>query len=83
MRKLEVIRAEDMQPPVLTGPEEAELTLMGWGSTYDALEEAYAAKKIHPMDLKSVVAKEVNALLTPFRKRHAGLLRLAKEGYPG
>jgi len=52
-------------------------------ASYDALEEAYAAKKIHPMDLKSVVAKEVNALLTPFRKRHAGLLRLAKEGYPG
>jgi len=40
MKKLEVIRAEDMQPPTLTGPEGAELTLLGWGSSYDAIEEA-------------------------------------------
>jgi len=40
MRKLEVIRAEDMRLPTLMGPRDADLTLMGWGSTYDALEEA-------------------------------------------
>lgn len=40
MKKLEVMRKEDMRLPVLTGPKDAELTLMGWGSTYDAIEEA-------------------------------------------
>lgn len=40
MKKLDVMRKEDMQVPTLTGPKQAELTLMGWGSTYDALEEA-------------------------------------------
>jgi len=40
MKKLEVARKEDMRLPTLTGPENAELTLMGWGSTYDAIEEA-------------------------------------------
>lgn len=40
MRKLEVARNEDMCLPTLTGPEDADITLMGWGSTYDAIEEA-------------------------------------------
>ncbi len=40
MRKLEAIRREEMRPPTLTGPQDAEFTLMGWGSTYDAIEEA-------------------------------------------
>ncbi|MBI3306802.1 MAG: 2-oxoacid:acceptor oxidoreductase subunit alpha [Candidatus Omnitrophica bacterium] len=40
MRKLDVMRNEDMRLPTLTGEPEAELTLMGWGSTYDAIEEA-------------------------------------------
>ena len=40
MKKLEVAREEDMRLPTLTGPADAELTLMGWGSTYDAIEEA-------------------------------------------
>ena len=40
LKKLDVMRAEDMQPPTLTGPEDADLTLMGWGSTYDVIEEA-------------------------------------------
>ncbi|HJX38381.1 MAG TPA: transketolase C-terminal domain-containing protein, partial [Anaerolineae bacterium] len=36
LRKLEVARAE-MRPPSLYGPEHADLTLVGWGSTYGAL----------------------------------------------
>ena len=40
MKKLEVARTQDMRPPVLVGPQEAKLTLMGWGATYDAIEEA-------------------------------------------
>ena len=40
MKKLEGARNEDMRLPTLTGPEGADITLMGWGSTYDAIEEA-------------------------------------------
>ncbi len=40
MKKLEVARTEDMQLPTVSGPEKADLTLLGWGSTYDAIEEA-------------------------------------------
>lgn len=38
MRKLETARA-DMEGPALYGPEEAEITLVGWGSTLGALHE--------------------------------------------
>lgn len=40
MRKLELARREDMRLPSVTGPKNPELTLLGWGSTYDAIEEA-------------------------------------------
>ena len=40
MKKLDIMRKEDMRPPTLTGPANADLTLLGWGSTYDAIEEA-------------------------------------------
>lgn len=39
MRKLETARAE-MQGPTLYGPADAEITLVGWGSTLGALFEA-------------------------------------------
>ncbi|MGC9023993.1 MAG: 2-oxoacid:acceptor oxidoreductase subunit alpha [Chloroflexia bacterium] len=39
MRKLEAAR-EWMRPPAGYGAEEAELTLLGWGSTYGPLREA-------------------------------------------
>ena len=39
MRKLEVAK-RDMEPPIWYGPEEAEVTLVGWGSSYGALREA-------------------------------------------
>lgn len=40
MKKLEVARKEDMKLPSVTGPKNAELSLLGWGATYDAIEEA-------------------------------------------
>ncbi len=48
---------------------------------YQEVEAAYAQKKLHPLDLKSAVAQEINVLLTPFRKQKALLEKLAKEGY--
>lgn len=49
--------------------------------TYKEIEEDYVAKKLHPMDLKSALAKELNKLLEPIRKRFAGKEQLVKEAY--
>ena len=40
MKKLEGARNQDMQLPTFTGPADADITLVGWGSTFDAIEEA-------------------------------------------
>lgn len=39
--------------------------------TYEALEDAFATGDVHPMDLKSAVAKEIAALLAPAREHFA------------
>jgi len=39
LRKLDGIKGE-VSPPRTYGPQEAETTLIGWGSTYGALKEA-------------------------------------------
>ena len=32
--------AQDIEPPVLEGPEDADVTLIGWGSTYGVIQDA-------------------------------------------
>lgn len=67
MKKLEVIREQDMQPPVLTGPKNAGITLLGWGSTCNAIEEAclllkeegIQANHLHFTDLFPMPAEKV------------------------
>jgi 2-oxoglutarate ferredoxin oxidoreductase subunit alpha len=39
MRKLE-LAAKDIRGPILEGPEDADTTLVGWGSTYGPIHEA-------------------------------------------
>ncbi|MPZ13372.1 MAG: 2-oxoacid:acceptor oxidoreductase subunit alpha [Chloroflexi bacterium] len=39
MRKLQ-LAASDIRPPLPEGPEDADLTLVGWGSTYGPIHEA-------------------------------------------
>jgi 2-oxoglutarate ferredoxin oxidoreductase subunit alpha len=39
MRKMEGVRAR-LQPPVLEGPPQAAVTLIGWGSTWSVIHEA-------------------------------------------
>ena len=41
MRKLD-LAVQEMREPQLLGPEQASLTLVGWGSTFGALREATA-----------------------------------------
>ncbi len=50
--------------------------------SYDAIESDYASRKLHPMDLKKAVAKEINRLLDPIRKKAKGKEKLVKEAYP-
>lgn len=50
--------------------------------TYEAIEEDYKNKKIHPMDLKNAVAKEVNLLLEPIRKKFVGKEKVIRDAYP-
>lgn len=50
-------------------------------TTYDALEADYVDKKMHPMDLKAAVAKEMNTLLQSTRDSVAGKEQLIKDAY--
>jgi len=50
--------------------------------TYEELEKTFAEKKLHPMDLKQAVAKEVNKLLEPIRKKTKSNEALIKKAYP-
>lgn len=49
--------------------------------TYDEIEKAFIDKKIHPLDLKSALAKEINNMLAPLRKNSKELNKLAAEAY--
>lgn len=58
-----------------------------WGGplkfkTIEELEKAFVSKQLHPMDLKSGVAIEIDRLLTPIRKKMIGKESLIKEAYP-
>jgi tyrosyl-tRNA synthetase len=58
-----------------------------WGGNlsyknYEELEKDFAAKKLHPMDLKQAVAEEINKLLEPIRKQVKGKEELVKKAYP-
>ncbi|HET7841814.1 MAG TPA: hypothetical protein VFM21_09420, partial [Terriglobia bacterium] len=70
MKKMELV-ANELKPPVLEGPGDAPVTLVGWGSTRGVIREARALleaegvatnhlhiKYIHPFH-----AREVNAIL--------------------
>ena len=50
-------------------------------TSYEDIEDAFVAKKLHPLDLKNGLAKEINALLELFRKNKAKLDKIAAEAY--
>lgn len=59
---------EDQKKPfVIERPEKFGGTVQF--TSYIALEEAYVAKKVHPMDLKTALGRELNTILEPCRKR--------------
>lgn len=50
--------------------------------TYEEVERAYVDGKLHPLDLKKAVAKEINTLLAPIRAKLAGKEQLLRDAYP-
>ncbi|OIO42168.1 tyrosine--tRNA ligase [Candidatus Pacearchaeota archaeon CG1_02_39_14] len=48
---------------------------------YEEMEKDFISKKLHPLDLKNAVAKEINSLLAPIRKNKAKLQKLYNEAY--
>jgi len=53
-------------------------------NTYEELEQAYAEKKLYPLDLKGTVAELLNNLLAPIRKIFSdpALIELTRKAYP-
>ena len=48
---------------------------------YESLEKDFAAKKLHPLDLKTALAKEINNFLKPIRDKHKQLEKIAASAY--
>ena len=50
--------------------------------TYSELEDVFSTNKLHPLDLKNALAREINTLLAPIRKRMESEGKLISEAYP-
>lgn len=50
--------------------------------TKEELYKAFVEKKLHPLDLKNAVAKEVNLMLEPIRAKFKGKEKIIKDAYP-
>ncbi len=58
-----------------------------WGGnlkykTYEELEKDFVNKKVHPMDVKQALGKEIDKLLSPIRKLMENKSKLIEEAYP-
>jgi tyrosyl-tRNA synthetase len=50
-------------------------------NNYEEIEKDFIEKKLHPMDLKIAVAKEIVEILKPVQKEKKVLEKLMKEAY--
>jgi tyrosyl-tRNA synthetase len=50
-------------------------------NNYEELEKDFKTKKLHPLDLKNAVSKEISILLKPIQKKKKELEELAKKAY--
>lgn len=50
--------------------------------TYKELEHQFIEKRVHPLDVKNALAKEIITLLKPIEKQRKTLEKLYKEAYP-
>ncbi|MCK5018003.1 MAG: tyrosine--tRNA ligase [Candidatus Peribacteraceae bacterium] len=51
-------------------------------SDYQSLHDDFMNNKLHPMDLKKALSREVNILLEPIRKKLKNKTNMVKEAYP-
>ena len=51
-------------------------------TNYEDIEKDFKDKKLHPMDLKQSLIREINNLLGPIRDKMKGKEDLAKKAYP-
>lgn len=75
-----VIKEDNKEEFVVERPEKYGGTLRY--KAYASLEKDFAEKKVHPMDVKNALAKEINVLLDPVRKAMKGKESLIKQAYP-
>ncbi|WP_406656924.1 2-oxoacid:acceptor oxidoreductase subunit alpha [Methanolobus sp. ZRKC2] len=76
MNKLELL-ADGMQPPEVYGPEDADLTLIGWGSTYGPLAEVVdtlndkggSVNLVHFSRIYPLPVERTRNILSRFNKR--------------
>ncbi len=50
-------------------------------SVYQEIEDAFVEKKLHPLDLKNAVAREINLLLAVFRQNKEKIEKIAQLAY--
>jgi tyrosyl-tRNA synthetase len=50
-------------------------------TSYEDIEKDFVAKKLHPLDLKNAVAREISEMLKPIQNKKKELLGLAKRAY--
>jgi tyrosyl-tRNA synthetase len=50
-------------------------------NNYEELEKDFKTKKLHPLDLKNAVSKEISILLKPIQQKKKELEELAKKAY--
>jgi 2-oxoglutarate ferredoxin oxidoreductase subunit alpha len=76
MKKLELV-ATEMKPPKIYGPQDAKLTLIGWGSTYGPLAEAvdilikegHSANLVHFNYIYPMPAESIQKALARSKKK--------------
>lgn len=50
-------------------------------TNYAEIEDLFVKKKLHPLDLKTALVKEINNLLLPFQKKKGILEKIARTAY--
>ena len=75
-----VLKEDNKKELIIERPEKFGGTLTY--SNYKDLEKDYAEKKIHPMDLKNALAKELTKLLEIIRTEMENQKTLIEEAYP-
>ncbi len=74
-----VLKSDKGEPFVIERPEKFGGNLNY--TSYEDLEKDFALKKLHPLDLKNALAKELNLLLKPIRAKQKQLEKISSVAY--